>query len=92
MFGPNSFKHLNKDLPRLRTLVWFPAWGDVEDLGPGMQYVEDVREDVFAFLKVRTFAVMLPRERCVRFESSKEEPHYTIVPRNRFDDLGWRAT
>lgn len=48
--------------------------------------------DVFKILTMQTFTVMLPHERCVRFESSDEEPEYSVVPRDSFDDLDWRRT
>ncbi|RPD60906.1 hypothetical protein L227DRAFT_563343 [Lentinus tigrinus ALCF2SS1-6] len=94
LLGLDGYEHVNEHLPRLRVLVWVPAWGDVDDLSPRRKYgllVEDIRKDVFGLLKnIRTFVVMLPRERCVRFESSDIEPSRRIVPRDRFDDLDWR--
>ncbi|TFK89069.1 hypothetical protein K466DRAFT_611672 [Polyporus arcularius HHB13444] len=84
---------VNEHLPGLRVLSWIPAWGDVQDLKPGTEhraFIEHIRKDVFKTLKIRTFAVVLPRERCVRFEASDEEPDYSIVPKNSFDDLDWK--
>ncbi|KAI0706730.1 hypothetical protein C8T65DRAFT_830339 [Cerioporus squamosus] len=91
------FDGMNEYLPGLQVLVWIPAWGDVQDLDPGTRartYVGDVRRDVFTVLNIRTFAIVFPSERCVRFESSDadSEPQYTLVPRDSFHDLNWNRT
>ncbi|TFK89068.1 hypothetical protein K466DRAFT_661857 [Polyporus arcularius HHB13444] len=97
LLGPGrlvEYERVNENLPGLRVLVWTPAWGDVEDLSPMSRYrkfIEDVRTDVFAVLKIQMFVVILPRERCVRFKSSDEEPQYTIASKGGFDDLDWRC-
>ncbi|KAI0694937.1 hypothetical protein C8T65DRAFT_666323 [Cerioporus squamosus] len=86
-------QHANEHLPRLRVVVWSPAWADVQGLYSeerSRALFHDVQRDVFAFLKIRTFAVILPRGRCVRFESSDEKPQYTVFPRNRFDNVNWQ--
>ena len=63
---------------------------DLESVRRVSQYITDIREDVFSVMDVRMFTVILPDERCVRFDSWDKEPQYTVVSTDHFDDLDWR--
>ena len=76
-------------------LVWVPAGENLSPLflDPELEkeFVEDIRDDVFAFTNVRTFTVILPGHRCVRFDSSDQERTYTVLPKDHYDDIDWRG-
>lgn len=95
VFGREDQHAVSFMIPQLRTLVWSPTWNDAPDQyfshgGRLHATVADYREDLLAALNLHTFRIRLTDGRCLRFESSDDEPGYVPVP----DDLresDWRG-
>ena len=83
-------------MPKLRSLVWAPSWGDAREeyLLPGGRlrpWVADCRLDILSSLPLESLTILLKDGTCLRFESLTENPLYVPVASD-ITDVSWRGS